>query len=78
MGNIEEAPKMHWSKENLKDALEKLWEMKDPPVFGPRDGKYYVMGFEVEKPEYDYFENEVNKILELGDKTIHEGLDKAA
>ncbi len=78
---MEGAPQMHWSKENLKKATEKLETMENPPVFGEggdtgeRGDKYFAMGYEVEKPEYDLFMEEFHKIMEMYDES---DLDKSA
>ncbi|MCC7436652.1 hypothetical protein IT402_02125 [Candidatus Nomurabacteria bacterium] len=77
---MEGAPQMHWSKENLKLAINKLEEK--PPVFGEdtgeKDGKYFAMGYEVEKAEYDHFINQLNELLDFKNGELSEELEKAA
>lgn len=83
---MEGAPKMHWSKENLKFAIGDLSER--PPVFGEdtgeKDGKYFAMGREVQKEEYDLFIKRLDELLgmatdDLGKKLEDlNKLDKAA
>ena len=64
---MERAPQMHWSKENLKFAVEKLQEK--PPIFGEDtgeiNGEYLAMGYKVEKDEYDNFLDQLGKLLDL-------------
>ena len=77
---MEGVPQMHWSKENLKLAVEKLQEK--PPVFGEdtgeRDGKYFAMGFEVEKDEYDHFIKQLDALLGIRTEDLKDELRKAA
>lgn len=79
---IEGAPQMHWSKENLKFAVEKLQEK--PPVFGDegdtgeRDGKYFAMGYEVQKDEYENFLDQLSKLLDMSKEYLESDLGKAA
>ena len=77
---IEGAPQMHWSKENLKLAVEKLSDK--PPVFGEdgdtgeRNGKYFAMGYEVEKDEYDHFIKQLNELLGINTENLKDELEK--
>lgn len=75
---MEGAPHMHWSKENLKLAVEKLQEKA--PVFGDdtgeKDGKYFAMGYEVEKPEYEHFIDQLSVLLDLKKEFLDEELTK--
>ncbi len=77
---MEGAPQMHWSKENLKLAVEKLQEK--PPVFGDdgdtgeREGKYFAMGYEVEKDEYDHFIKQLNQLLGIDTDNLKSELEK--
>lgn len=76
---MEGAPQMHWSKEALKNALLSLEKMEKPPMFfdkegqgntGEKDGKYFAMGYELEKDEYDKFLEEFKEILKAHDKIV--------
>lgn len=77
---MEGAPQMHWSKENLKLAVDKLQEK--PPVFGDdgdtgeKDGKYFAMGYEVERDEYDHFIKQLNELLGINTENIKVEFEK--
>lgn len=77
---MEGAPQMHWSKENLKLAIDKLQEK--PPVFGDdgdtgeKDGKYFAMGYEVEKDEYDHFIKQLNQLLGITTENLEDEIEK--
>ena len=79
---IEGAPQTDWSRENLKSAIAKLQEK--PPTFGDegdtgeKDGKYFAMGYELNKEEYTDFIEQVNKLLDIANENLNEELDKAA
>lgn len=76
---MEGAPQMHWSKENLKFAVDKLQER--PPVFGDdgdtgeKEGKYFAMGYEVEKAEYEHFIEQLNELLGITTQNIGKELE---
>ncbi len=70
---------MHWSKENLKFAVDKLQEK--PPVFGDdgdtgeKEGKYFAMGYEVEKAEYEHFIEQLNELLGITTQNLGKELE---
>lgn len=72
----------HWSKQNLGFAIEKL--QQEPPTFGDngntyeRYGKYYVMGYEVEKPEYDQFYQRLSQLFTIAIQQQKDQLGEAA
>lgn len=74
---MEGVPPMHWSKENLKFAVDKLQEK--PPVFGEdtgeRDGKYFAMGYEVEKDEYEHFIKQLDELLGIATESMGKELE---
>ena len=77
---MEGTPQMHWSKENLKLAVDRLQEK--PPVFGDdgdtgeKEGKYFAMGYEVEKDEYDHFIKQLNQLLGITTENLKDELEK--
>ncbi|HVY35872.1 MAG TPA: hypothetical protein VG982_01165 [Candidatus Paceibacterota bacterium] len=58
----------NWSEQNLGFAIQKLQEA--PPTFGEggntgeRDGKYFAMGYELKKEEYDEFFQKLHSLFE--------------
>ena len=79
---MEGAPQMHWSKENLKNALwdlENLQQSQKTPIFfdsnkvgntGELDGKYFAMGYELEKNEYENFIGEIKEVIKIYNEVV--------
>lgn len=72
----------HWSVQNLEFAFTKLQDQA--PKYGEdgdtyeKDGKYFVMGYEVQKLEYDYFLEKVAKLYDEVNVDKEKELDRAA
>jgi len=76
-------PVEHWSKEHLRLAISKVQE--NPIEYGDdkkrteeKDGKFWIMGYEVLKPEYDEFMERVGVFYDHIKKDQEASLDQAA
>ena len=77
---IEGVPQEHWSEEHLEMAIQKLQERR--PIFGEdtkeENGKYWIMGLEVQQPQYESFMEKVSFLLDQERADKEGGLQKAA